>query len=99
MPAGSVAFVLHAHLPFVRHPAHEDFLEERWLAEAITETYIPLLELLDSLDRDARRSPPARALPSPPRSPRRARRERGAPDASRSDVPSRRRDVPRALPP
>ena len=52
MSRGTIGFVLHAHLPFVRHPAHEDFLEERWLAEAITETYIPLLELLDALDRD-----------------------------------------------
>ncbi len=52
MAGGSVVFVLNAHLPFVRHPAHEDFLEERWLFEAITETYIPLLEMLGSLDRD-----------------------------------------------
>jgi 1,4-alpha-glucan branching enzyme len=52
MPPGRVALVLHAHLPFVRHPIHDDFLEERWLAEAITETYIPLLEMLDALDRD-----------------------------------------------
>ena len=49
---GTVAFILHAHLPFVRHPEHEEFLEERWLYEAITETYIPLLEMLDALDRD-----------------------------------------------
>jgi len=53
MADGTIAFVLNAHLPFVRHPAHEDFLEERWLFEAITETYIPLLEMLGSLDRDA----------------------------------------------
>ena len=52
MAHGNVAFVLHAHLPYVRHPAHEDFLEERWLWEAITETYIPLLEMLEALDRD-----------------------------------------------
>jgi 1,4-alpha-glucan branching enzyme len=52
MPQGSVAFVLHAHLPYVRHPEHDDFLEERWLYEAITETYIPLLEMLAALDRD-----------------------------------------------
>jgi 1,4-alpha-glucan branching enzyme len=52
MAHGSLAFVLHAHLPYVRHPEHEDFLEERWLFEAITETYIPLLEALDALDRD-----------------------------------------------
>jgi 1,4-alpha-glucan branching enzyme len=52
MAGGSFALVLNAHLPFVRHPAHEDFLEERWLFEAVTETYIPLLEMLGSLDRD-----------------------------------------------
>jgi len=46
---GSLLLVLHAHLPFVRHPEHEDFLEERWLFEAITETYIPLIDLFDQL--------------------------------------------------
>ncbi len=50
---GAVAIVLHAHLPWVRHPEHEDFLEERWLFEALTETYLPLLEVLDGLARDA----------------------------------------------
>ncbi|RME69173.1 MAG: DUF1957 domain-containing protein [Verrucomicrobia bacterium] len=42
-PRGHLAFVLHAHLPFVRHPEFDRFLEERWLFEAITETYLPLL--------------------------------------------------------
>ena len=42
-PRGDLAIVLHAHLPFVRHPEHPSFLEEEWLFEAITETYIPLL--------------------------------------------------------
>jgi 1,4-alpha-glucan branching enzyme len=51
-PLGYLALVLHAHLPFVRHPEHEDFLEEDWLFEAITETYIPLLWVLDGLVRD-----------------------------------------------
>lgn len=46
MPEGYVALVLHAHLPFVRHPEYDAFLEERWLFEALTETYIPLLKLL-----------------------------------------------------
>ena len=32
-----VAIVLHAHLPYVRHPEHERFLEENWLFEAIVE--------------------------------------------------------------
>jgi 1,4-alpha-glucan branching enzyme len=35
--------VLHSHLPFVRHPEYEFFLEEHWLFEAISESYIPLL--------------------------------------------------------
>src|SRR4051794_10549739 len=47
MPAnGYLALILHAHLPYVRHPEHEDFLEEDWLYEAITETYLPLLDAL-----------------------------------------------------
>ncbi|HMK49965.1 MAG TPA: hypothetical protein VK435_07920, partial [Thermodesulfovibrionales bacterium] len=41
---GYLCLVLHAHLPYVRHPEHEFFLEENWLYEAITETYIPLLD-------------------------------------------------------
>ncbi len=49
---GYLCLVLHAHLPFVRHPEFDDFLEEDWLYEAITETYIPLLDVFDSLERD-----------------------------------------------
>ena len=41
--------VLHAHLPFVRHPEYERFLEEDWLFEAITETYVPLADMFDRL--------------------------------------------------
>ena len=52
MEKGYLALVLHAHLPFVRHPEHEDFLEEDWLYEAITETYIPLIEVFEGLVRD-----------------------------------------------
>src|SRR4051812_37449721 len=52
MSVGSLAFILHAHLPFVRHPEHDEFLEERWLFEAITETYIPLLSMMQRLQRD-----------------------------------------------
>ena len=40
---GYVNFVLHAHLPYIHHPESEDYLEEEWLFEAISETYIPLL--------------------------------------------------------
>ncbi len=52
MPKGYLAIVLHAHLPFIRHPEFADFLEEDWLFEAITETYIPLIKVLDGLARD-----------------------------------------------
>jgi 1,4-alpha-glucan branching enzyme len=44
--------VLHAHLPFVRHPEYEDFLEEDWFYEAVTETYIPLIKVMEGLVRD-----------------------------------------------
>jgi 1,4-alpha-glucan branching enzyme len=49
---GYLALILHAHLPFVRHPEHERFLEENWLFEAITETYVPLLQMLERWRRD-----------------------------------------------
>lgn len=52
---GYLALILHAHLPFVRHPEHERFLEENWLFEAITETYLPLLQLLQGWQRDGLR--------------------------------------------
>jgi 1,4-alpha-glucan branching enzyme len=49
MPIGYLSLVLHAHLPFVRHPEYPDFLEEDWLYEAISETYLPLLMAYRSL--------------------------------------------------
>ena len=49
---GYVAFILHAHLPFVRHPERDYFLEEHWLFEAMTETYLPLLDACDHLLED-----------------------------------------------
>lgn len=52
MHKGYLALVLHAHLPFVRHPEYSDFLEEDWLYEAITETYIPLLLMFEGLEND-----------------------------------------------
>lgn len=54
--AGYVAFVLHAHLPYVRHPEYERPLEERWFHEALWESYVPLLEMLDRLARDGIRA-------------------------------------------
>ncbi|MEE3717537.1 glycoside hydrolase family 57 protein [Tumidithrix elongata RA019] len=52
MTTGYVALVLHAHLPFVRHPESDYVLEEEWLYEAITETYIPLIKAFEGLKRD-----------------------------------------------
>ncbi|MEM1239954.1 MAG: glycoside hydrolase family 57 protein [Cyanobacteria bacterium P01_H01_bin.26] len=52
MSLGYLALVLHAHLPFVRHPESDFVLEEEWLFEAITETYIPLLTMFNGLKRD-----------------------------------------------
>jgi 1,4-alpha-glucan branching enzyme len=49
---GLLSLVLHAHLPYVRHPEHEEFLEEDWFYEAVTEVYLPLLGALARL-RDA----------------------------------------------
>jgi len=54
---GGLAMVLHAHLPFVRHPEHDRFLEEHWLFEAITETYLPLLQVFDGWQRDGLTAP------------------------------------------
>jgi len=51
-PKGFLALILHAHLPFVRHPEFKDPMEEYWLYEAITETYIPLLSVFNRLVDD-----------------------------------------------
>ncbi len=53
MPKGYLAFVLHAHLPYIRHPEYDRFLEERWFFEAITETYIPIIKVLNRLIEEA----------------------------------------------
>lgn len=52
MPRGYLLLVLHTHLPFVRHPEDDDFLEEDWLYEAILETYLPLIEVFERLEND-----------------------------------------------
>jgi 1,4-alpha-glucan branching enzyme len=49
MSQGYLCLILHSHLPFVRHPEYNDFLEEDWLYEAITETYIPLILVFEKL--------------------------------------------------
>lgn len=46
---GYLCLMLHAHLPYVRHPEEEYYLEENWLYEAITETYVPLIQVFERL--------------------------------------------------
>lgn len=52
MSKGYLMLVLHAHLPYVRHIDEQDRWEERWLFEAITETYVPLLDAFLKLAND-----------------------------------------------
>jgi 1,4-alpha-glucan branching enzyme len=54
MPRGYLLLVLHAHLPYVRHPEYDRFLEERWFFEAVVETYIPLIKFFDRLRAEGR---------------------------------------------
>jgi 1,4-alpha-glucan branching enzyme len=54
---GYLSLILHAHLPFVRHPEHERALEENWLFEALTESYIPILQLLERWQNDHIKAP------------------------------------------
>ncbi len=44
---GYFSLVLHAHIPYVRH-REAGRLEERWLFEAMSETYIPLIWALEN---------------------------------------------------
>ncbi len=46
---GYLSLVLHAHLPFIRHPEYPDFLEEDWFYEAMVETYLPLLDIYEKM--------------------------------------------------
>ena len=52
-PAADILFVLNAHLPFVRHPEYEKFLEENWFFEALSETYLPLLRVFRRLEMES----------------------------------------------
>jgi len=52
MAQGYLAMVLHAHLPYVRHPEDPTVMEERWLFEAVLGTYLPLLQVFEGLSSD-----------------------------------------------
>lgn len=59
-----LCLVLHAHLPFVRHPEHPRFLEEDWLYEAILEVYLPLLLRFERLAEESIATPCTLSLSS-----------------------------------
>ena len=48
---GRLAIVLHAHLPYVRKN-EKNSLEEDWLFQAILECYIPLLQVIESSQKE-----------------------------------------------
>ena len=52
MPTAYLSLILHAHLPYAPAPEPAPSLEETWLFEAITETYLPLLRLLECWQTD-----------------------------------------------
>ena len=47
MTRGYLSVGLHAHLPFVRHPEFDDFLEEAWLFEAGGECDVPIFHAVE----------------------------------------------------
>ncbi|MEW9699836.1 1,4-alpha-glucan branching protein domain-containing protein [Paenibacillus sp. SI8] len=66
---GYVAVLLHAHLPFVRQENDLDTLEERWFFEAVVDSYLPLIDMMERLLEDGVRfrltlslSPPLLAM-------------------------------------
>ncbi|MFP4661462.1 MAG: glycoside hydrolase family 57 protein [Halanaerobiales bacterium] len=48
MTKGYLAIILHAHLPYVRHENTGELAED-WLYEAITETYLPIIIIMNRL--------------------------------------------------
>lgn len=48
---GKIHLLLHAHLPFVREPGYDRFLEENWFFEAMAETYLPICQMLKRLEQ------------------------------------------------
>ncbi|MBS3900571.1 MAG: DUF1957 domain-containing protein [Dethiobacter sp.] len=52
MAKGHLNLVLHAHLPFVYSAREEHHLEERWFFEAMTDSYLPLLIMLERLEQE-----------------------------------------------
>jgi len=56
MAVGDLALVLHAHLPYVRS-SEPGSLEEDWFFQALLESYLPLLEVLEASQANRAQSP------------------------------------------
>ena len=56
MATGTLALVLHAHLPFVRN-SQPGSLEEDWYFQALLESYLPLLQMLEASRDDPSQRP------------------------------------------
>jgi 1,4-alpha-glucan branching enzyme len=52
MEKGLVCLMLHAHLPYVHHDEDRNYLEERWFYEGMTESYVPMVQMLEQLVND-----------------------------------------------
>lgn len=52
-----IAFVLHAHLPWLRGPGDAIDLEESWFFEALWESYLPLLDVFEALAKTSPKAP------------------------------------------
>jgi len=48
----SLIFILDAHLPFIRHPEAPGCVEETWLFNALSYTYLPLLRTCTALETE-----------------------------------------------
>ena len=48
---GYLVINLHAHLPFINHQG-KDYIEENWFFEAVAESYIPFIKMVDGLVKD-----------------------------------------------
>jgi 1,4-alpha-glucan branching enzyme len=46
---GYLILVLHAHMPFIRHPETAATSEENWLFDSLVECYLPVLETFERL--------------------------------------------------
>ncbi|GBD99647.1 1,4-alpha-glucan branching enzyme [bacterium BMS3Abin07] len=47
--SGNLILVLHAHLPYIKHPRNPNHIEQRWFFEAVADSYLPLIDTLYKL--------------------------------------------------